>query len=99
MVDLGVSDYSFGIFKHFLHLTVSKFNAYCMYPIELEIKNITHADKSDSYLDLYLENEREWQKSTELYDKNDDFIFPLLTFHLYVPTFQQHMHKERIYLS
>jgi hypothetical protein len=43
-----------------------------------------------SYLNLRLEIDSEGRLRTKLYDKRDDFNFP--TFHLYVATFQQHLH-------
>ena len=49
-----------------------------IYPIELEIKNTTDTVKSASYLDLHLENEDRLKK--KLYDKRDDFSFPIVNF-------------------
>jgi hypothetical protein len=56
-----------------------------IYPIELEIKDTTDTHMSASYLDLYLNLEIDsegWLK-TKLYDKRDDFNFPIVNFHLY----------------
>jgi hypothetical protein len=36
---------------------------------------------------------------TKLYDKSYDLNFPIVNFHLYVATFQQHLHMEYISLS
>jgi hypothetical protein len=63
-----------------------------IYPIELEIKHITDTDRSASYLDLHLEIDSYGGK--EIIS-----IFSLWTFHLYVATFQQHLHMEYISLS
>ena len=51
-----------------------------IYLIELEIKDITYTDWSASYLDLHLEIESEDRLRTKLYDKRDDFNFPILNF-------------------
>jgi hypothetical protein len=51
-----------------------------IYPIELEIKDTTDTDRSASYLDLHLEIYREGQLRTKLYDKRDDFNFPIVNF-------------------
>jgi hypothetical protein len=47
------------------------------YPIELEIKDTTDADKSASYLDLHLEIDNERRLRKKLYDKKDNFNFSL----------------------
>ena len=51
-----------------------------IYPIELEIKDTTHTDTSASYLDLHLEIDSEGRLTTKLYDKKDDFNFPIVNF-------------------
>jgi hypothetical protein len=43
----------------------------CIYPIELEIKDITDTERSASYLDLPLEIDSEGRLRTKLYDKRD----------------------------
>ena len=70
-----------------------------IYPIELEIKDTTDTDGSASYLDLHIEIDSEGKLRTKLYDKRDDFNFPLLTFHLNVATFQEHLDMEYIFPS
>jgi hypothetical protein len=50
------------------------------YPIELEIKDSTDTDRSASYLDIHLEIDSEEWVRTKLYDKRDDFNFPILSF-------------------
>ena len=51
--------------------------------IEFEIKDTTDTDtcRSASYLDLHLEIDSEVRLRTKLYDKKDDFNFPIVTFH------------------
>jgi hypothetical protein len=49
-----------------------------IYPIELEIKDITDTDTSASYLDLHLETDSEGRLRTKLYDKRDDFNVPIV---------------------
>ena len=51
-----------------------------IYPIELEIKDTTDTDRSASYLDLHLEIDSEGRFRTQLYDKRDDFNFPIVNF-------------------
>jgi hypothetical protein len=51
-----------------------------IYPIELEIKDTTYTDSSDSYLDLHLEMDSEGRKRTKLYDKRNDFNFFIANF-------------------
>ena len=65
-----------------LSLNNSKFGDYVeqIYPIELEIKDTTDTVKSASYLDLHLEIDNEGRLITKLYDKRDDFSFPIVNF-------------------
>ena len=51
-----------------------------MYPAELEIKDTTESNTSDSYLDLLLSIESDGQLRTSLYDKRDDFNFHITNF-------------------
>ena len=53
-----------------------------IYPIELEIKDTTYTDRSASYHDLHLEIESEGRLRTKLYDKRDDYNFPIVNFPL-----------------
>ena len=66
--------------------------------VELEIKHTTDIDRSASYLDLHLEIDSEGLLRTKLYDERDDSNFSIVNFHLYVATFQQHLHMEYISL-
>ena len=49
-----------------------------IYPIEREIKDTTDTYRSASYLDLHLEIDSEGLLRTKLYDKRDDFNFPIV---------------------
>ena len=51
-----------------------------IYPIELEIKDITDTDRSASYIDVHLEIGSEGWLRTKLYDKRDDFNLPIVNF-------------------
>jgi len=46
----------------------------------LEIKDITDTPRSALYLDLHLEIDNRRRLSTKLYDKRDDFTFPIVNF-------------------
>ena len=73
-----------------------------IYPIELEIKDTTDTDRSASYLDLHIEIDSERRFRTKLYDKRDDFNFPIVNFPftlVYVTIFQQRLYMEYIFLS
>ena len=58
-------------FGDYLHL---------IYPKELEIKDTTDSRRSASYLDLFLEIDTQGRLCTKLYDKRDDFNFPIVNF-------------------
>ena len=66
---------------------------------QLEIKDTTDTNRSASYHDLHLYIDTERRLRTKHYEKRDVSIFPLWTFHLYVATFEQHLHMEYISLS
>jgi hypothetical protein len=51
-----------------------------IYPIELEIKDITYTDRSTSYLDIHIEVDSEGRLLAKPYNKRDDFIFPIVNF-------------------
>lgn len=51
-----------------------------IYPEELEIKDTTDSDNFATYLDLHLEFDDKHQLFTKLYDKRDDFNFPIVNF-------------------
>jgi hypothetical protein len=65
-----------------LSLTNSRFCDFVdrIYPIELEIKDITYTDWFASYLDQHPDIESEDRLRTKLYGKRDDLNFPILNF-------------------
>jgi hypothetical protein len=72
-------------FRHvddILSLNNSRFGDFVdhIYPIEFEIKDTTDTYSSASYLDLHLEIGSEGRLRTKLYDKRDDFNFPIVNF-------------------
>ena len=73
-------NYTFRYIDDVLSLNNPNFENYLhrMYPPELEIKNTTISSNSASYLDLLLEYDQ--NKTSRLYDKRDDFNFPIVNF-------------------
>jgi hypothetical protein len=65
-----------------LAINNSKFVDYLdsIYPPELEIKDTTDSSTQTSYLDLNLIKEPDGKLVTQLYDKRDDFAFPIVNF-------------------
>ena len=51
-----------------------------IYLIELEIKDTTDTESSAAHRDLHLETDSEGRLGTKLYDKRDDFNFPIVNF-------------------
>ena len=51
-----------------------------IYLVKLKIKDITDTSRSVSYLYLHLEIDRENPLRTKLYDKRDNFNFPIVKF-------------------
>ena len=51
-----------------------------IYPSELEIKETTDSNKSASFLDLFLEIDNSGQLLSKIYDKRDDFSFPIVNY-------------------
>ena len=49
-----------------------------------------------SYLDLHIKIDSECRLRTTLYNKRNYFDFPIVIFHLYLVTFQKHLHMEYI---
>jgi hypothetical protein len=64
----SLNNFRFGDFVHRIYL------------IELEIKDTTDTDRSVSYLDLHLEVDSEGLYRAKLYDKRDNFNFPIVNF-------------------
>ena len=65
-----------------LSLNNSRFGDYLhrIYPTELEVKDTTDIQKSASYLDFHLEIDNGGRLKPKLYDKRDDFTFPIVNF-------------------
>jgi hypothetical protein len=51
-----------------------------IYPSELEINETSESFSSTSYLDLFLEFDSQGNLTTKIYDKRDDFNFPIVNF-------------------
>jgi hypothetical protein len=75
-------NFTFRYIDDVLPLNNSRFGDFVdrIYPTELEIKDTTYTDRSASYLDLHLEIDSEGRLRTILYDKRDDFNFPIVNF-------------------
>ena len=75
-------NFTFRYIDDVLSLNHPKFGDYLndIYPPELEIKDTTDTSMSASYLDLYLEIDNSGQLKSKLYDKRDDFNFPIVNF-------------------
>jgi hypothetical protein len=65
-----------------LSLNNSRFGDFVdrIYHIEFEIKETTDTDTSASYIGLHLEIDSEGRLIKKLYDKRDDFNFPIVNF-------------------
>ena len=74
--------FTFRYIDDVLSLNNSRFGDFVdrIYPNELEVKNTIDTDRSASYLDLHLQIDREGRLRTKLYDKRDDFNFPIVNF-------------------
>ena len=75
-------NFTFRYIDDFLWLNNSMFCDFVdrIYPIEIEIMNTKNTARSASYLDLHLEINSEGRLRTKLYDKKEDFNFPIGTF-------------------
>ena len=75
-------NFSFRYIDDVLSLNNPRFNDYLhlIYPGELEIKDTTDTPSSASYLDLHLEINDKGQIQSKLYDKRNDFTFPIVNF-------------------
>ena len=75
-------NFTFRYIDDVLSLSNSNFSEYLhlIYPAELEIKDTTESLRSASYLDLFLEIDNKGNLCTRLYDKRDDFNFPIVNF-------------------
>ena len=72
-------NFTFHYIDDILSLTNSGFGDF-VYRIELEKQDTTDTDRSASYLDIYLAIDCEGRLRTKLYDKKDDFNFPIVNF-------------------
>ena len=77
-------------------LNNSRFSDYLhrIYPNELEVNDTTDNQTSASYLNLHLEIDNGGRFKTKLYDKRDDFTFPIVNFSLPVAIFQHHQRMD-----
>ena len=75
-------NFTFRYIDDVLSLNNSRFDDFVdrIYPIELEIEDTTDTDRSSSSLDPPLEIDSEGRLRTKLYDKRDDFNFPIVNF-------------------
>jgi hypothetical protein len=75
-------NFNFRYIDDVLSLINSRFDNFvdCIYHIELEIKDTTYTDRSDSYLDLHLGIDSKGWLRAKLYDRRDDFNFPIVNF-------------------
>jgi hypothetical protein len=75
-------NFTFRYIDDVLSLNNSRFGDFVnrIYPIKLEIKDITDTDRFASYLDLHLEIDSEGRLWTKLYDKRNYFNFPIVNF-------------------
>jgi hypothetical protein len=75
-----ILDFTFCYIDDVVSLNNSRFGDFVdrIYPIELEIKDTTDTETSASYLNIHLEIESEGRLRTKLYDKRDDFNFPIV---------------------
>ena len=75
-------NFTFRYIDDVLSLNNNRFSdhLHLIYPSELEIKDTTDTDKSASYLDLFLEMTTDGRLNTKIYDKRDDFNFPIVKF-------------------
>ena len=75
-------NFTFRYIDDVLLLPKSRFGDFVdrIYSIELEINDTTDTDRSASYFGLHLEIDNRGRLRTKLYDKRDDFNFPIVNF-------------------
>jgi hypothetical protein len=73
-------NFAFRYMDDVLSLNNSRFGDFVdrIYPIKLEIMDTKDTDRPASYLDLHHEIDSEGRLRTKLYDKRDDFNFPIV---------------------
>jgi hypothetical protein len=79
---LTLLNFTFRYIDDVLSLINSNFGKFVdhIYTIGLERKDNTYTYRSASYIDLHLEIDSEGRLRTNLYDKRDDFYFPIVNF-------------------
>ena len=79
---LAGSDDEYQKYTQLHRLNNSRFGDYLhrIYPNELEVNDTTDNHTSASYIDLHLEIDSGGRFKTKLYDKRDDFTFPIVNF-------------------
>ena len=75
-------NFTFRYIDDVLSINNNDFSTYLqvIYPSELEIKDTTESSTSASYLDLLLGTDNDKTLCTKIYDKRDDFNFPIVNF-------------------
>ena len=75
-------NFTFRYIDDVLSLNNSRFGDFVdrIYPIELEIKDPTETDRSTTFLELHIGIDSEGRLRSKLYDKRDDFNFPIVNF-------------------
>ena len=75
-------NFTFRYIDDVFSLSNSRFGGFVdrIYPIDLEIKDITDTDIAAAYLDLHLEIDSERRLRTKIYDKRDDLNLPVVNF-------------------
>ena len=80
--DFFPSNFLYRYIDDVLSLSNSRFGDFVhrIYSIQLEVNDTTDRDMSASYLNLHLESDIEGRLRTKLYEKRDDFNFPIVNF-------------------
>jgi len=75
-------NFTFCYIDDILSINSSRFGNFVdrIHPIELEIMDTTDTDRYHSYLDRHIEIDSEGRLRAKLYDKRDDFNFPIVNF-------------------
>ena len=78
----GSFNFTYRYIDDVLSLNNPQFGTYLhqIYPDELEIKDTSDTPNSSSYLDILLTTDCNQKLRTRLYDKRDDFNFPIINF-------------------
>jgi hypothetical protein len=75
-------NFTFRYIDDVFSLNNSRFGGFVdrIYPIDLEIKDITDTDIYAAYLDVNLEIDSDGRLRTKIYDKRDDLNLPVVNF-------------------